>query len=251
MGTLDPLASGLLPIAVGKATRLFDYMLEKVKRYNVTYEFGYETDTLDSTGQIVSKSKIVPTDSEIISAIKTMIGKQEQIPPKFSAKNINGSRAYDLARKGIDFELSPKEIEIFEIELLNKNNNAFDFTILCSSGTYIRAIGRDLAYKLGTFATMTRLERSQTGCFALSNSINLDDALKYDNIEDILISPLDVFTNYNKKIIDSKQYKDLVDGKIIKYEYTPNNNFLIYNDKLIGISKGGKDYLKLDTYLEE
>jgi len=251
MGTLDPLARGLLPIAIGKATRLFDYMLEKVKRYNVTYEFGYETDTLDSTGQVILQIDKIPSIAEIKDTIALMIGKQNQIPPKFSAKNIDGKRAYDLARLGIDFELKPKQIEIFEIEFISKSDKSYSFSILCSSGTYIRAIGRDMAYKLGTYATMISLERAETGCFKLDNSIQLDKLLNYQNIEDVIISPLEVFKNYDQLTINDKQYKDLIDGKAIGCEFLHNNVFLIYNNKLIGITKAGKDYLKLDTYLEE
>lgn len=251
MGTLDPMASGLLPIAIGKATRLFDYMLEKVKRYNVTYEFGYETDTLDITGEIVNKSDVIPTKEQIETVIASMIGKQDQLPPKFSAKNVNGNRAYDLARKGIDFELKPKEIEIFEIVLTKSIGNSYSFSILCGSGTYIRAIGRDIAYKLGTYATMSQLERCETGVFTLSTSISLDKILECNSLEDVIVSPVDVFKNFNNINIDSKQYKDLLDGKTVKFKYLENNAFLIYNNKLIGVCKSGKEYLKLDTYLEE
>ena len=251
LGTLDPMASGILPLAIGKATRLFDYMLEKVKVYNVTYEFGYETDTLDSTGVVINESNNIPNTEDILKIIKTMIGKQNQIPPKFSAKNVNGARAYDLARKGVDFELKPKEIEIFDIKLTGNESNSFSFKIKCSAGTYIRAIGRDIANALCTYATMTKLERCETGCFDLSKAIQLDELLNKDSYESDLISPLVVFKNYDRIDINDKQYKDLIDGKTIIYKEITNNSFLIHNGQLIGITKSGKDYLKLDTYLEE
>ena len=250
MGTLDPLASGILPLAVGKATRLFDYMLEKVKMYRVTYEFGYETDTLDSTGNVINTCDFLPSRNDILAIIKSMIGKQNQIPPKYSAKNVNGSRAYDLARKGIDFELKPKEIEIFDISLTDYNDKSCSFEIRCSAGTYIRAIGRDIAYKLNSLATMTRLERCETGVFTLSNAIQFDDLLNTNNLNDVILSPLDVFKNYDQIVIDYNQYIDLKNGKKIKYKYLDKNSFLIYEDIIVGICKSGKDYLKLDTYLE-
>ena len=247
MGTLDPLACGLLPIAVGKATRLFDYSLNKVKRYNVIYEFGYETDTLDSTGIIIQDNGIIPSEDSIKKEIMNFIGKSMQLPPKFSANRVDGKRAYDLARNGIEFELKPKQIEIFEFEMLEKINvNTYKFTVVCSSGTYIRSIGRDLSNSLGTFATMTYLERSENGYFNISNSIKLDDLLNGD-IQDYLISPLNVFSNFDLINIDEKECKDLLDGK--KLNKTINNtSFVICNEKLIGIAKEN-EYLKLDTYL--
>lgn len=120
MGTLDPMAEGLLPIAIGKATRLFDYMLDKKKTYNVIFEFGYETNTLDITGEKTASNACDITSENIKSVCEEMIGKQMQMPPKFSAKNVNGARAYDLARRGIEFELKPKEIEIYQFDLLSR-----------------------------------------------------------------------------------------------------------------------------------
>lgn len=251
MGTLDPMASGILPLAIGKATRLFDYMLEKVKKYKVTYAFGYETDTLDSTGNVINNSQIIPSKDQVLKVINAMIGVQDQIPPKYSAKNVNGRRAYDLARSGMEFYLKPKQIEIYNIELLNSSSNKYSFNITCSSGTYIRAIGRDIAYKLNTFATMTALERYETGCFGLGTAINLDDLLKLDTLENILISPIDVFKNYDHIKVDLDQYKDLKDGKKIKYNVLKNNAFIIFDGQVVGVTKSGKDYLKFDTFLGE
>ena len=163
MGTLDPLAEGVLPIAIGNATRMFDYFLNKQKTYIATFEFGYETDTLDSQGEKIAETNVLPTKDEVLNVLSGFMGKQLQMPPKYSAKNVNGKRAYDLARAGVDFELNPKEIEIFNINLLENNGNTFVFEITCSSGTYIRSIGRDLGYKLNSLATMTKLIRTKSG----------------------------------------------------------------------------------------
>lgn len=251
MGTLDPMASGILPIAVGKATRLFNYMLEKIKTYNVEYEFGYETDTLDVTGEKIIENGSIPSLADIEEIIPSLIGKMDQVPPKFSAKNVNGVRAYDLARKGIDFELKPKEIEIIDIKILSYQDKKLSLTITCSSGTYIRAVGRDLAYKLNTYATMTKLERSKAGFFEINNSINLDDLLCVQSLQNIIISPLEVFANYDKIELNNQQYIDLKNGKNIDYNYLKNNVILLFEKEIIGICNAGKNYLKLDTYLEE
>lgn len=252
MGTLDPMAEGLLPIAIGKATRLFDYMLDKKKTYNVIFEFGYTTDTLDATGTIIDKISKDISIEEITKSIQKMIGKQYQMPPKFSAKNVNGMRAYDLARKGIDFELTPKEIEIYSFELLSQiDKNKYKFKIVCSAGTYIRAIGRDLAELMGTCATMTNLERCDMGYFQIENSHNLADVLNDDDLNKYLVSPLEVLSNFNIININENIYKDLLNGKYVPYDAIENNSFVLFNDRLIGIAKPRINQLKLDCYLED
>lgn len=252
MGTLDPLAEGLLPIAIGKATRLFDYMLDKKKAYNVVFEFGYETDTLDITGVETKRLEKKLSVDDIKNNLSKMLGKQLQMPPKYSAKNINGARAYTLARSGIDFELSPKEIEIFAFELLQQvDTNKYQFKVVCSSGTYIRAIGRDFANILGTYATMTNLQRCDMGYFQLDNSYPLDDILECENLEKLLVSPLDVLTSFDKISIEKNIYFDLINGKYVHFNRISNNSFILYNDKLIGVAKPRENQLKIDCYLEE
>ena len=128
MGTLDPMAEGVLPVAIGNATRMFDYFLNKTKTYIATFEFGYETDTLDATGIIERKTDALPTVDMVKEALSSFIGKNNQIPPKYSAKNVNGRRAYDMAREGVEFELKPKEIEILEFEYLSHMGNSYEFS---------------------------------------------------------------------------------------------------------------------------
>lgn len=251
MGTLDPIACGVLPIAIGKATRLFDYSLKKDKTYRVVFQFGYTTDTLDRDGVVTNKNGAIPTKEDVVLAAKKLIGKINQVPPNFSAKKINGERAYNLARQGIDFQLKPKEIEIYSIDLLNQvSNDSFELLIKCSSGTYIRSIGRDLAESLNTYACMTFLERVETGVFKSESAINLDELLK-GNIENYIISPLQVFENFDRINIDDKTYKDLLDGKLIDYGNIPKDTFILHNSVIVGIAKSNDKYLKLNTYLGE
>lgn len=273
MGTLDPMACGLLPIAIGKATRLFDYMLQKTKTYTAIFDFGYETDTLDTTGQVVASDvadiqvgqKIEANQINIISsaksdlvsceklteALNSMLGKQNQIPPRYSAKNIDGARAYDLARAGVEFELSPKEIEIYKLELIDQISDLrYKLKITCSSGTYIRAIGRDLGEKLGTHATMSYLERSDMGVFNLNNCVLLDDLLAGDLL-DYLLSPTYVLRNFDVIKVDDKVCQNLIDGKFVEWTEISKNSFVIFQDKLLGVAKPRKNQLKLDTFLKE
>lgn len=249
MGTLDPMACGVLPIAIGKATRLFDYALQKDKVYRVIFQFGYTTDTLDKDGIVTISDCKIPTKEDVCNKIKQMIGKCNQIPPNFSAKKINGQRAYDLARTGIEFELKPKEIEIYSFEFLNQvDESSFEFIIKCSSGTYIRSIGRDLASMLDTHACMTFLERVESGVFIKDNAIMLDDILNSE-IDKHLISPLQVFENFDRINIDENTYKDLLNGKTLTFDGIKKDTFVLFNSKLIGVAKANDKYLKLSTYL--
>lgn len=173
MGTLDPLASGVLPVGVGNATRLFDYFLEKEKEYIAEFTFGMDSDTLDSTGNLIQGGH-VPDESEISAILPSFLGEILQMPPKYSAKNVNGRRGYELARAGVEFELQPKKIKIFDLEMLGcaeGKKDTFRIRIRCGGGTYVRSIGRDIAEKLGTKAVMSALRRTQSGFFTLENAI--------------------------------------------------------------------------------
>ena len=176
MGTLDPYGTGVLLIGVNKGTKLFEEYLNKTKTYIATFHFGYETDTLDSEGSVIKENDKVVTIQEIEKILPSFLGKKNQMPPNFSAKKINGKRACDLIREGKEVELKPKEIEIFKIECINSfNDNNFVFEITCSSGTYVRSICRDLAYKLSTYGTMVSIIRTKCGAFCIENSCTLDE----------------------------------------------------------------------------
>jgi tRNA pseudouridine55 synthase len=177
-GTLDPFATGLLIIMIGRsATKLMDRFHKFKKRYIVNAQFGLETDTQDVTGQVISKTddSIVPAKDDIKNQIrKNFLGKIEQIPPKYSAKKIKGKKAYQLARQGKEFQLQPKEIEIFDFQILKYEYPHIKFEICCSTGTYIRTLVTDLARNLGSYATATELRRTQIGPFDVKD---VDDSI--------------------------------------------------------------------------
>ncbi|MDE6412249.1 MAG: tRNA pseudouridine(55) synthase TruB [Clostridia bacterium] len=186
MGTLDPLASGVLPVGVGNACRLFDYFSDKRKTYLARFRFGVTTETLDNEGEKVFKGE-VPTEKEILSALPALTGKISQIPPAYSAKSVNGVRSYALARAGKEVELAPKEVEIFSFRLTEQTApDEFSFEIICGSGTYIRALARDLAKKLNTYAYMSKLERTASGVFTIESAVALDK-LTAENLNEFLI----------------------------------------------------------------
>ena len=261
MGTLDPLAQGVLPICVGRATKLFDYFLKKQKTYIATFEFGYQTSTLDLEGEVEEKTQVLPTKEQLISATKKMVGKLLQLPPKYSSKKVAGKKACDLIRSGKQVELKPCEIEIFDFKLLSEvAPNTYEFEITCSAGTYIRSIARDLALQVGSLATMTKLVRTKSGSFSLDNALDFEE-LEEINLKENLIPLEEVLKDYEKILISKEQLKTLLDGKKLYLSEFKNINTNIINtqneefykiiceDNIVGMGHILQDStLKIKTY---
>ena len=177
-GTLDPFATGVLPILLGKATKLMNRIHEFEKEYLVTAEFGFMTDTQDCTGEKIENDKNpIPLEKEVIKNIvkENFIGYISQLPPRYSPKKVDGVPAYDLARERKDFKLTPKNISVQEFQIVNYNWPKVKFRIVCSTGTYIRTLINDLGIKLGTYATAIELQRTKVGPFKLESSIPSKD----------------------------------------------------------------------------
>lgn len=254
MGTLDPLACGVLPIAVGKATKMFDYFLNKKKTYIVNCEFGYETSSLDLGTEKINETSLVPTLEDVVKATKSFLGKIKQQPPIYSAKKIDGKKAYELARDGKDVVLKDVEVEIFKFDCLSQiNNTTFKFEIECSSGTYVRSLIRDLAYKLNTYATVVFLERTKTDFFDATNAIKLDDLLSFNiNLENVLIKIEQTFKSIKQVQVDNLQFNKLKNGLIIKTNLSDENNvFIMCDNQLLGVAEIKNKQIKLKTYLLE
>lgn len=204
MGTLDPLACGVLPVGIGNAARLFDYFLQKEKRYSARFVFGATTDTLDREGEIVRGGR-VPSAAEIAAALPAFIGEIMQTPPRYSAVSVNGRRGYDLARSGQNFELSAKKVRIASFTLREQTApDEFAFDIVCGGGTYIRSLVRDLAEALGTKGYMSYLCRTASGVFTCETSVPFD-SLTAENIRDYIIPtdsvlPFPVLENADERI---------------------------------------------------
>lgn len=237
MGTLDPLASGVLPVGCGNATRLFDYFLSKTKTYIAEFTFGVDSDTLDSTGTLVYGGR-VPTEGEIVDVLPSLTGDILQVPPKYSAKNVNGKRGYELARAGVEFELAPKQVRIDELELLAKvedKENAFRVKIRCGGGTYIRSLGRDIASALGTKAVMSALNRTQSGWFTLENAIpfsELECDPSLETLEKYLI-PTERVLPFAWLSLTEKQEERLYNGQRVPVDC---------EDGLYKLTRGGEFY---------
>ena len=179
-GTLDPMATGVLPLLIGKGTLCSKYLIEHDKIYKATIQLGKKTTTADQEGEVIEEQEIANNALEpqyVTKRLKEFLGKQIQTPPMYSAIKVNGKKLYEYARKGQNVEVPKREIEIYEIELLNidKQNKKIEYKVHCSKGTYIRSLCEDIAEKLGTIGYMAELERLKVGKFILKNAVSLDD----------------------------------------------------------------------------
>lgn len=249
MGTLDPLASGVLPVALGKSTRMFDYLLDKDKVYVATFAFGYETNTLDLEGEIVRRNDKIPTERELIEKSKELIGDIMQVPPVFSAKCVNGKRSYQLARKGHDFELPPKKVRINSIKLLEKiSDSEFKFEISCKGGTYIRSIVRDLAALCKTVGTMTDLIRTKSGVFEIENSVKVEDFISEEDKEKFLIAPENV-VNYPEIRLTEREATRLYNGLYDEFPFENGVYKVFAPDGFYGIGEVNSGKIKVKAYI--
>jgi len=181
-GTLDPLASGLMIVLVGKYTKLQDKFMKQDKVYHATIKLGLKTDSGDLDGKIISQSDFSHVTKELIEQVcKCFIGKITQIPPMYSALKINGQKLYELARKGITVERKAREITIYSIDLTDYQKDNFSIRVKCSSGTYIRTLAEDIGKKLNTDTVLINLIREEIGNYKLSDALNIDDIKENDN----------------------------------------------------------------------
>ncbi|MBQ0017025.1 MAG: tRNA pseudouridine(55) synthase TruB [Clostridiales bacterium] len=248
LGTLDPQASGVLPVCLGKATRLFDYYLNKTKTYVAEFTFGKSTDTLDTEGKVIETSTNIPTKEVIKENLKNLLGEIEQLPPNYSAKKVNGKKAYELARQNIDFELKPKKVVITKFELLKQiDDTTFEFLIDCSSGTYIRSLARDLGKLCNSCGFMSKLVRTRCGNFTIENSVELDKISQKD-----VISIEKVLENLEKYEVLTENYEKLKNGVKILVKENDKQNILIYcKNELFGIGEIKSGVVKINTYLHD
>lgn len=217
-GTLDPLATGVLPIALGHATKTIQFVMDGEKTYRFEITFGAETTTDDLEGDITNTSDFLPTEAQIRAVLPDFIGKIKQVPPQYSAIKINGKRAYDLARKGQEAQMPEREVVISRLELLEYTAQKAVFEADCSKGTYIRALGRDIGRKIGCLGHISLLRRTKCGPFTLNHAILLDNfENNVYNASDLpLISILTALDDILVLAVDEKGVSDLKMGKALK-----------------------------------
>ncbi len=245
-GTLDPFAEGVLPVCVGKATRLIEFLADD-KEYIATVQFGKTTDTYDCEGQITSTSDKKITRNEIIAALKDFEGEIEQLPPIYSAIKVNGKKLYDYARKGQSVEIQPRKVFIEKIALqtFDETSQAAEILVKCSKGTYIRSIAYDLGQKLGAGAYLTKLIRTQAGSFQINSSHKLDE-LKNNFSSACLINPFDILP-LPKLELNEEQLDKVKHGQFLKNSQFNDGQFVIlfYNkDGIAAIGAVEKDKIK-------
>ncbi len=247
LGTLDVLGEGLLPVTLGKGTKLFDYFLNKDKVYKTVFKFGLTTTTLDLEGEVTNQNDVEVNLEDINSILPQFIGKHAQLPPVYSAKKIRGKKAYQLARAGVEeIELKPKAIEIYSVKLLRQiEHNTFEFKLHCSSGTYVRSLCRDMADKLSTYGVMLSIQRTRCGDFDIKNSYTLEDIEK----SNYKIIPLDSVFDFPSINLKSEESEKLLNG--VNIHFSKDGIFKAYDDNLnfLGVVKVNNNKMSFNLRL--
>ena len=259
-GTLDPMATGVLPILIGRATVLSQYLIEADKSYTAIVKLGIATDSCDITGEVISERKVNVTEQDIDDTLQKFKGKQMQVPPMFSAIKQNGVRMYELARRGETVEIPAREIEVFSLDKTSSVNEDNEFQIDCnvSKGTYIRSLCRDIGEALGTGATLTALRRTKTAGFDISRCVKLED-LTPENLADYIL-PCDLVAHYMPSVsISEKQAIRFCNGGELSLERVKYDNFkdneiyrVYFGDKFLGLGRADldKNLLKIECLVD-
>ena len=249
-GTLDPNATGVLPILLGKGTKISKYLIEHDKEYEVVLQLGVKTTTADEEGEIIEEKEVQKESLEqlkIERILKSFIGKIEQMPPKYSAIKVNGRKLYEYARKGQEVEIKPREVEIYNIEITNiqKEKKQIEFKVSCSKGTYIRTLCEDIAEKMRTVGYMKELKRTKVGDFNIEQAITLGQLQEKENIKIITIE--EMFKDKEEIILEDSKIILLLNGVKMNME-KPKGIYRIYNkqNKFIGLGIVQNKILKID-----
>lgn len=252
-GTLDPLATGILPIAFGEATKTIPFIMDANKTYLFTVTWGEERTTDDKEGDVVAKSEIRPTEKKILKVLRDFIGVIKQRPPAFSAIKIDGKRAYDLARAGEQVEIKEREVEVFDLKLLESDQESATFEMECSKGTYVRSVGRDLARKLGTLGYISMLRRTKVGAFDESDTISLEkleELVHSAPLEEWILNVVTVLDDILALAVTKDQAAFLKNGGFIPSGELPASNRIgelykaMHDDKIIALCELNEDFLK-------
>lgn len=249
-GTLDPDAAGVLPVFVGAATRLLEYAVEGKKQYIVEITLGVQTDTGDDSGNIIQEMPVPAIDEIILkSTLQSFLGKQQQVPPMYSALKVNGQKLYDLARKGIEVERKPREIDVYKLELLYFSGNKLTLAVDCSKGTYIRVLGEDIAKALNTCGTMSFLLRTQVGSFKINDAASLQEIAEKP---EKYIVPSDSAVAHLPKIkLTPKQASRITSGVRTTVAGTVDGQYVLYGpaDEFLAIGKCSDERIKAEKVL--
>ena len=254
-GTLDPMATGVLVVCLGRFTKLVDRITAMTKTYEVEFDLGYETDTEDKTGTIINTSKLNPDKTKIKEVIYSFIGEQEQVPPMYSAIKVDGKKLYELARKGEFININARLINIYNIYNIMIDELHIKMTVECSKGVYIRSLVRDIGRKLGCYACMTKLRRTRVGSYSIDQSYTINEI---EMSPQCLLDIRQILPEMKKIHAIEKADKLLINGNQIPINYikedVANGEYLLYDskDNLFGIyeAKNDKIYPSIILYTE-
>ena len=225
-GTLDPMATGVLPVMLGGATKFLDFLPSSDKGYRATFLLGKTTDTLDITGKVIEEHEVYKTKEDVLNILPKFTGKIYQYPPMFSAKSVNGERLYDLARQGIVVEREPCEVEVKKLELIKAEGNEYTIDVICSKGTYIRTLIDDMGRRLGCGAVMTELRRTLACGFELKDCVTLSELQRRkdsgEGFESLVLSLDRVFEGYHRVVISEAQTKRFKNGGALDIQRVKN-----------------------------
>lgn len=235
-GTLDPLATGVLPVCIGNATRAADMLIESDKKYRATFLLGKRSDTLDIEGQITEENEVSVSEEDVRRVVSEFIGEQDQIPPMYSAIKKDGKKLYDLAREGIEIEREPRRINIYSIDICDIALPTVTIDVHCSKGTYIRSLCDDIGTKLGCGAVMTELRRTYTAGFAIEDAYTIDELDKLEDLSGTLKTTDSLFLSLPEIHLNEKQEKSITNGVRMTWRngkegetyrvYAPDGRFL-------------------------
>lgn len=251
-GTLDPNATGVLPLLIGKGTLLSKYLIEHDKIYEAVLKLGEKTDTADGEGKVLESQNVeqsILKKENIEKIFNNLEGKQEQIPPMYSAIKLNGKKLYEYARKGIEVEVKPRTIEIYKLELIKIENMEITFSVSCSKGTYIRTLCEKIAEELGTIGYMKDLKRIQVGEFNIKDSITIEELENQEIVSNKFITIEKYFNDYEKIVLNERKLQLFLNGVQLTYELKDGIYKIYKENEFVGIGTVKNKLLKRDIIL--
>ena len=255
-GTLDPMATGVLPVMLGGATKFLDFLPSSDKRYEAKFLLGKTTDTLDITGKVTSEHKVYATKEDVLNILPKFTGTIYQYPPMFSAKSVDGVRLYDLARQGIEINREPCEVEVKSLNLIANEGDEYTIDVLCSKGTYIRSLIDDMGRRLGCGAVMTELRRTLACGFELKDAVTLSELQRRkdegEGFDDLVLGIDRVFESYHRVTISEAQTVRFKNGGALDIKRVKNPPYdgglctvYSFDNQFLGLGKNEGGELKV------
>jgi len=227
-GTLDPMATGVLPVFVGRATRGVEFFEHAEKTYETVLQLGVTTDTEDTTGTVLEEKPVAVTEEQLLAVLEQFRGEIDQIPPMYSALKVNGQKLYDLARQGKQVERKSRRITIFQLECLSFDGNTVKLLVHCSKGTYIRTLCKDIGQALGCGGCMAALRRVKAGEYAIEHAVSLQTLVEAENPESYLADVDSLFAGYEKVVLTANQEKRCRNGNSFSVQL-PQGTYRAYS----------------------